>query len=779
MNFWHFLKVVKSRKWVILGVVAVTLLVVAIAAPKPKVVYEATAYMSPTPQVMQNGNTTATSTAPAGGTDREIILSNLIILARGGDVYQRALDFLALPEDEQRRLVPDLPSYRQIQRIDIAPGKRLEFKEWGDVLSVDPVYNRTIGEKGTTTDIINITVNMENGDAAPYLANAVGYAFSQAFQDKSREDFRTYAKFLESSKEEAKKRLQALQAQIVVSKRGYGVVEVTTETQSAINALATLKAEQDRAEADDRQASAVLMSIDSQLARQPAVITRNFPADMNPTVARLKQELANSEAELRMLSRRYKPGHEIYKAAQAQVTMIKERIAREGSTFGASALNEVHQELAKQQAEARADLAKARAKLASISASVAKAQAKVGSIGGLAPQLAELQRDFNLTEKSYNDLSEKYAQVTIAEQESTKTGSIVPFGWARVAVGPVVQGPTKKALLLYGLLLSLMVGVMAAVWLDSIDNKLRTAQDVEKLLELPVIGRTPELTATQGMLPKLTHLYPLSPMAESYRILRTNVLFELRDNPFKTLMIATSRPGQGATTTICNLAISLAQAGKKVILIDADMRKPSLHRFFKVPNEAGLSTLLQGQGPLTDAFQKTEIENLIVVPGGPRPVNPSELLGSQRMQDVVKKLEDHCDLVLFDAPSTVVFSDGAVLASWVDAVLMVIAADQIPRGTEIQTRDLLRRAHANIVGVVVNRMSPENVDNCQFHMHYYPESMQDIPVMSDGRRRRERRDRAASGSSTMLVGEATSTEHRRADGTDSAADDDERSPFPD
>jgi capsular exopolysaccharide synthesis family protein len=187
-------------------------------------------------------------------------------------------------------------------------------------------------------------------------------------------------------------------------------------------------------------------------------------------------------------------------------------------------------------------------------------------------------------------------------------------------------------------------------------------------------------------------------------------------------MVATGRPGQGGTTTICNLAISLAQLGKRIILIDADMRRPSLHKFFGVPNEAGLSTLLQGKGNLTDAFQQTEVENLIVVPAGPQPLNPSELLGSDRMQDLVKRLEEHCDLVLFDTPSAIVFSDGPMLASWIDAVIMVVSANMVPRGTETQTRDLLRRAKANILGVVVNRLAPENIDSCYFYSHYYADS---------------------------------------------------------
>ncbi len=332
-----------------------------------------------------------------------------------------------------------------------------------------------------------------------------------------------------------------------------------------------------------------------------------------------------------------------------------------------------------------------------------QAQAKINKLAQEQPELAELMTEYTQAENTYRTLSEKYDQALIAEQEFTKTGSIVPYGWAHVLGKPVQIGPSRKLLLLFGLALSLAFAVVAVVWLDSIDNRMRNAADVEKLLELPVMGLTPQLTGADGSLPRLTHLYPLSAMAESYRILRTNILFTLRDNPFKTLMVATGRPGQGATTTICNLAIALAQIGKRIILIDADMRRPSLHEFFDVPNEAGLSTLLQRASALTDALQKTEIDNLIVIPAGPQPLNPSELLGSERMHELVGKLGGAL------RPGAVRFAEHGRVQRRADACeLDGCGADggvrqRGARGTEAQTRDLLRRAKANIIGVVVNQ----------------------------------------------------------------------------
>ncbi|MEN6355786.1 MAG: polysaccharide biosynthesis tyrosine autokinase [Armatimonadota bacterium] len=731
MNFWYLIKVIKARRWIIAGIVAVTLLVIAIAAPKPKVVYEGTALVSPTAQVMQGGNTTATNdndhTVPP---DRGVILSNLIILAQSYEVYQGALDFLADTDIKQKQTITESMGaenanrllYKQITRVEQEPGKLLQFKDWNDVLEVTPVQNPSIGQNGTTTDIIRIVVRMPNGDDAPYLANAVVQAFARSYQEKSREDVRKYARFLESSRQEAKTNLQKLQLKIAEYKSTHNVLSVDAETQTSISSLANLEATRDQAASGVSEAEAALRDIDAQLKVQPLVSEQSLPAQMNPKVQKLQDELAQAEADLRLISQRYKPAHDVYKAAQARIISLKSQIAREGSSYSQPAINEIHNDLMRKRSDAQYTLATARAKYASANASVAAARGKVDHLAKAEPELAELMTEYTQAENTFKMLSDKYDQALVAEKESTRTGSIIPMSWSVEATGPFKQGPSRKVLALYGFILSLVLGVVTVIWLDSIDTRMRNAADVEKLLELPVIGLTPKLTGRDGMLPKLTHMYPISPMAESYKILRTNILFELRDSPFKTLMVATGRPGQGGTTTICNLAIALAQIGKRIILIDADMRRPSLHKFFGVPNEAGLSTLLQGKDNLTDAFQQTEVENLIVVPAGPQPFNPSELLGSDRMQDLVKRLEEHCDLVLFDTPSAIVFSDGPMLASWVDAVVMVVSANMVPRGTETQTRDLLRRAKANILGVVVNKLAPENIDSCYFYSHYYASS---------------------------------------------------------
>jgi capsular exopolysaccharide synthesis family protein len=724
--------VVTAKKWVILGLVAVTMLVVMVAAPHPKVSYEATCFMAPTAQAMRGGASTAASSTQNQQEipDRNVILSNLVLLAQSNDVFRRASEFLALPVEEQRAEAPGLPAYKRISRLTSSPGVLLETADWQDSLVVSPVFNPGIGKEGTISDIISIKVTLPNGEDAPFIANAVGVAFVNAYRQKNLEDNTKYASFLKAGADQARKKLEDTEAKVLRYKRAHKVAVPDVETQNAVTALSSAEAARDGAQAEADEARAALQEINQQLAQQPLVRAEVLPADMNPQVEKLKQDLSQAEADLSKASLQYKPGHSAYKALEARVQSLKDSIAKQGKSYSRPAINELHGELEKQRSAASNRLRSASAKLADLSAQVSQAQARVSDKTGAQSDLADLMREQQSATDQYTLFTQRLAQATIADQEFEKYGSIIPYDWASTASGPNTVGPRRRTLLILAFVLSLILGIAVVVFLDSIDNRLRSRYDAEKLLGLPIVGMIPAITGRDGQLPKLTHLFPLSPTAEAYRLLRTDVLFTQRDNPFKTLMVATGKPGQGATTTICNLAIALAQIGKRVILIDADMRRPKLHKFFGVPNDAGLSTLLKGKGNPMDCIRHTGIENLIVIPAGPTPLNASELLASERMSEIVKRLQEHFDLVLFDTPSTIVFSDGSALASWLDAVLFVVSANQVSTGSEKLALEMLRKAKANIIGAVVNRLSADTVDSARFYSHYYATENMELDIDS-------------------------------------------------
>lgn len=193
---------------------------------------------------------------------------------------------------------------------------------------------------------------------------------------------------------------------------------------------------------------------------------------------------------------------------------------------------------------------------------------------------------------------------------------------------------------------------------------------------------------------------PRSPAAEAYRALRTNIQFSSLDRTLHTLLATSTAPDEGKTTTIANLAVTMAQAEQRVILVDCDLRRPALHTVFGVSNEHGLtSIMLQESASLP--LQQTEVPGLLLLPSGPLPPRPADILGSKRMEAVIAVLREQADIVLFDTPPVNAVTDAAVLATKVDGVLMIFRAGTTRRDRAREARRLLDKVNANIVGVVL------------------------------------------------------------------------------
>lgn len=197
---------------------------------------------------------------------------------------------------------------------------------------------------------------------------------------------------------------------------------------------------------------------------------------------------------------------------------------------------------------------------------------------------------------------------------------------------------------------------------------------------------------------------PRSPVAEAYRQLRTNILFASPDRPLKTLLVTSTHPEEGKSTILANLATTFAQTGRRVILVDCDLRRPSLHRIFGVRSGAGLTSAILDPGVKEFPYQDSGVPNLRLLCSGPLPPNPSELLGSRRMAEVIEQLKAEADYVLFDSPPVVVVTDAAILASKVDGVMLVIHAGRTRRELAKRAKALLDKVNANLLGVVLNNV---------------------------------------------------------------------------
>lgn len=199
---------------------------------------------------------------------------------------------------------------------------------------------------------------------------------------------------------------------------------------------------------------------------------------------------------------------------------------------------------------------------------------------------------------------------------------------------------------------------------------------------------------------------PRSPAAEAYRTLRTNIQFSSLDKPLRTILATSTAPDEGKSTTIANLAVTIAQGEQRVILVDCDLRRPTLHTLFDTPNAEGLTSLmLQEGGPLP--LRQTGVPGLLLLSSGPLPPRPADILGSKRMEQVIATLLQHADMVLFDTPPITAVTDAAVLATKVDGTLLVFRSGNTRRDRAREARRLLEKVNAHIVGVVLTDVRAE------------------------------------------------------------------------
>lgn len=207
----------------------------------------------------------------------------------------------------------------------------------------------------------------------------------------------------------------------------------------------------------------------------------------------------------------------------------------------------------------------------------------------------------------------------------------------------------------------------------------------------------------------ITSINPQSPISEQYRTIRTTIDFKMADQGMKSLLVTSSEASAGKSTTIANLAVTFAQQGKKVLVIDGDLRKPTVDKTFKVQNSVGLTNILMNQYAIQDVLQRTRIsENLTVITSGPIPPNPSELLGSNAMKQLLDTVTGYFDVVLLDTPPLSAVTDAQILSSYVEGVVIVVHANQTRKDGLLKAKKLLDQVNANILGVVLHGTEPKD-----------------------------------------------------------------------
>jgi capsular exopolysaccharide synthesis family protein len=312
-------------------------------------------------------------------------------------------------------------------------------------------------------------------------------------------------------------------------------------------------------------------------------------------------------------------------------------------------------------------------------------------------QSADLTSELQIATGLYSTLAQKLEELRVNEQLEIGAGRVVSVAVANPV--PVSPQPLRNVAL--GLAVGLILGLGMAFLLEYLDNTIKSSDEVEKLLGAPVLGHIPSEKLQSGEVRRLTITqHPNSFAAESYRSLRNSLDFVNFEHDIKVLLITSSAPGEGKSTVAANLAASLAQTGKRVVLVNCDFRRPSTEHFFDTNETLGLSDVLAGAFTLNAALQESGVPNLWVLAAGKVPPNPSALLGSTGMEETISALRDSVDWIIIDSPPLLAVADAGVVARWADGVLMVTRVGSSTRDAAHKGREVLDNVGARVIGVV-------------------------------------------------------------------------------
>lgn len=264
-----------------------------------------------------------------------------------------------------------------------------------------------------------------------------------------------------------------------------------------------------------------------------------------------------------------------------------------------------------------------------------------------------------------------------------------------------------------GVVVGLVLGVGLAFFIEYLDTSVKTIDDVERALQAPVLAVIPQNVGT------ILFEGPESPHAEAYRVLRTNILFARKDPSWNAATVVSGGAGEGKSTTLFNLATIFAQNGSRVLVVDSDLRRPSIHKIINVSNNIGLTNYLLKQNSLEEVIQRTTLATLDVMPSGKLPSSSMGILSSPQMKGLISELKRRYDFVFFDSPPIMGISDAAVLASEVDMVVQVIQYRRYPQPMTIRAKQMIQKVGGNLLGVVLNNINMSQDENYYYYSGYY------------------------------------------------------------
>lgn len=581
------------------------------------------------------------------------------------------------------------------------------------------------------TDILKISFQSHSPEVASFIANKIVSVIQKRNLEYQKGEIKGVKAFIEKQLKIFSNQLRCAEDSLKQFKEKYGGMIVDTLGNIESNALkGATESEVSYNETRTARAAAEarLNYIKGEIQKLNSnIIDTTTSLSQNAVLIGLKNKLFSLETQYQsLLLKGYDETHPEVKRIKSEIEEARNKY-RDVLLSAKNNLNIIDpysrlQMLVNQSVELEADIVTYRAKENALKKLMADYDRQMAQMPSRELRYARLLRRKNVNEKIYTMLLEKNEETRITE--ASKVASIRVLDPAIEPTSPIK--PKKKLNLFIGLILSLILAIGAGFIAEGLDTSIKGIDDVEKYLGISVLASIPSIKTKgkKGEVEEIeerlvTHYKPRTPVSEAYRSLRTNLQFASVDGPIKTVVITSPAPREGKTLTASNLAITEAQAGLKTLLLDTDMRKPMIHNLFNLEKEEGLSRVLAGELKLDDVIKKTEVENLFVITSGSIPPNPSELLGSKRMEEVLDKLKTKFDIIIMDSPPIIAVTDPIVLGQKADGIIMVIRSNMTIRGVAERAKGNVEYAKIKILGSVLNDVNVKWAYGSYRYYYYY------------------------------------------------------------
>lgn len=555
-----------------------------------------------------------------------------------------------------------------------------------------------------------IEIHFANPDpqmAARVVNTLVNVYVEQNFKTKFESAMQT-SDWLSKQLSDLQLKVETSQEKLVRYQKEKGILGIDEKQNIVTAKLDELNRELTTAEADRIQKESRYRLT---LSGNPELIAT---VDSNSLLSRLRQQESDLRNQVAQLEVQLGPAHPRIRELNNQLQQIQAT---------------VRSEIDKLSGRIKTDFQAASQREEMLRAALEGQKQQANKLNESAIEYSLLKRDVDTNRQLYEGLLQKLKEASVSA--GLKSSNIRVVDVARVPLAPA--RPDKRRNIMLALAMGLVGGVVLAFMLEAVDTTVRTPEQAQMLSNLPALGiipATPQMRlrtqAQKALVEKggkeavelVTYRRPKSDISESYRALRTAILLSASGSPPKVMLITSALPQEGKTTTSINTAVVLAQKGARVLLVDADLRRPSIHKVFNIKPKVGLSTLLTGGSKVENTITHVpQLPNLFLLPAGPPPPHPAELLGSALMKQYIEKWRQEYDHVIFDTPPALSVTDSILLSVDMDSVVLVVRSGNTTKAALRRTRELLGQVNARVLGIVVNAVDVNSPD--YYHYYYY------------------------------------------------------------